>query len=184
MRGPVRRRINELPASGKVKVRTSAKISATSGTWIKPPSPTTSTGKPACRRACSTSGIYRRLRTSTAKVCKSSSAIALRSRANQAFLKYSAIAPASCERDSYWPTATSPLPAFGLNFNLATFVTLLPIFAPTSAIKSIEALARSKIFSSFRQVVSRVFSSHLLSEPEVKWRANVASVSELADLQP
>ena len=53
IRGPVKWRIRDEPASGSVMIFIKVTTSATSGIWIKPPMPITSTGKPCSRNAFS-----------------------------------------------------------------------------------------------------------------------------------
>ncbi|CAB4736837.1 unannotated protein [freshwater metagenome] len=169
------RRISELPLSGKVSVRRSAKISATSGTWIKPPSPTTSTGIFLSRRACSISPIYFRERTKTANVWGSSGS-AVRSGANQYCSKCSAIAVASIESVSNWPQSNSPLPALGRSFNRLTLAALPFRLTINSPMRSTVRLAISRIFSSLRQVVSKLCSIHFAVEFPMKALPKVSKV--------
>ena len=57
IRGPVKWRIKAAPASGSAITLSIETMSATSGTWIKPPRPITSTGIPAERSALSSDAI-------------------------------------------------------------------------------------------------------------------------------
>ena len=66
IRGPVKWRIKDDPASGSVMIFIKVTTSATSGIWIKPPIPITSTGKPCSRSAFSMLAIWLRFRTKTA----------------------------------------------------------------------------------------------------------------------
>ena len=79
--------MSEAPASGSAITLSSETISATSGTWIKPPSPITSTGIPAERSALSIAAIWERLRTNTAKVVRLLAGVAKRFSSNQSGAK-------------------------------------------------------------------------------------------------
>ena len=123
-------------------------MSATSGTWISPPSPRTSTGISAARSAPSIVAICERLRTRTAKVERFSAGFAKRALSNQSDVKYSAIAVASRSRFSKTPQTSSPSPASGRGVSGGTSAPLSRrIFSETT-------FASSRIVLSFRKVVS------------------------------
>ena len=71
-RGPTSNRARLAPASGSMADFKSATISAISGTWMSPESPTTSVGIPRSRSDRSISAIYPFARTRTAKVGRGS----------------------------------------------------------------------------------------------------------------
>ena len=95
IRGPVKWRIKEEPASGSVMIFIKVTTSATSGIWISPPIPITSTGNPCWRRAISIAGIWLRFLTRTAHDFKAAG--------SHRFLKYSPTAAASLSIVSYTP---------------------------------------------------------------------------------
>ena len=175
--------MSELPLSGKVNTRRRAKISATSGTWISPPSPTISTGIFLERSACSISLIYLRERTKTAKVC-GDSASANRSGENQCFSKCSAIPVASIANVSYCPQSKVPGPDPGRSSNRLTLAAFPPLATINSPILSTVSFATFKIFSSFRQVVSKLCSIHSLFDSPTKCLPKVSRVCALALRHP
>ena len=111
--GPVSKRIKDAPASGFPIMESIATISATSGTWTRPPSPTTSHSISALRSALCSAGICARLRTKIAKVFGALLASTRRCGSFHNGAMYSAIAAASASIVSKRPTARSPLPAPG-----------------------------------------------------------------------
>ncbi len=67
-RAPVSNRSSAAPSVGSASTRSVQTTSRTSGVSSRPPSPTTSTGRPRSRSADSIAGIWLRTRTSTAVV--------------------------------------------------------------------------------------------------------------------
>ena len=144
MRGPVRWRISDAPASGLLMTLSIATKSATSGTWTSPPKPRTSEGMPASANASWISAICARLRTRTAKVFGTLAPALVRSGLFQSGAKYSAIALASPSRFSKIPQVRFPFPAPLRGLSAAT---VMPSSLRTSAEIS---LARVRIDSSLR----------------------------------